>query len=317
MKKTKINIFTMVVVLLSIWILTGVGCGGSSGDNDNADNTGTGSGSGNGGGEVNEAAINKTIDATINSLSQSADKGDAYTAMDDILSYTSVGGIASLSRAVIALDPIEGSFPCGSYTLADNMYTYSFNGTCDGLSGSITISFSTPSGEDDQTTIYTITYDNFTAYDACTIDGTVTYTIDLSGDTYSYSYTFVNLSICGDTRDGSYTISSDGSGIVYELGSETYTYSGTVNVWTDMDYSPVTGLSGHAEVTLDGEVYTVTVSNIMVDNSCGIPTSGTIEIMSPDETVSITVDFSSTNCDSAVVTYSFNGEQVTYEVNLG
>ncbi len=295
MKKIKIFSFNIIrlILVLALTLLLGFGCSGGSDDNTTSSNGTTGNGNNN-----MEAALS----ATVKTLSNGEKDRIVSEATND-------SPLLPGSRRVARQDI---NFSCGTYHIGQNgSFTVTYNGSC-GISGSVTGSMSNDNS-------MTMTYDNVTTEDGCTINGNITMTFDQSGTEGSVMISYDNLSVCGQTVTGSvngtydsttgeFDVNLDGESVTISSDGETTTASIDTNLTFDES-----SVEGSTQVTIENETYTCTVQGVVIDPECGLPTSGTIQIS--DGTETITIDFSNTSCSNPTVSYTYNGELVIY--NLG
>lgn len=202
---------------------------------------------------------------------------------------------------------------CGTFSqdLQKQAYTMEFNGSCNNLTGSITWSTSGLAGNK----VYSMEFSSVSDGE-CTIDGSVEMQSRYEGSQVSVSYSMNNMNICGNQYDGTASIGvdRDTGEITYVLDTKNYEYrSGTILVDTDIDYNAETGISGFATVTINGSKYDCTAADIIIDKTCGAPTSGTLTLTGANGNI-VVMDFTNTTCENQTVEYTLNGKTQTMDL---
>ncbi|MFZ5570761.1 MAG: hypothetical protein ACOZF0_10170 [Thermodesulfobacteriota bacterium] len=202
------------------------------------------------------------------------------------------------------------SLPCGSLTFDQGAFTMMFDGTCNNLTG--TIDYTSSGG------IGNRSYDleiSEVSDGECTIDGSTEVQMAAAADLISWTFTLDQMSICGRQYDGTVTLTLDPETgeVTYALVSRNYSYAGSIGVETDIDYSETDGISGEATVTINGVSYACIASGIKIDQTCGVPVSGTLTIQGQGGGTAV-LDFSDTSCENKTVLYTLNGESHTFDL---
>ncbi len=76
----------------------------------------------------------------------------------------------------------------------------------------------------------------------------------------------------------------------------------------------VKNLYKYSVLVQNGETFSCTANNLVVDTNCDLPVSGSYVVQNSDsETAEF--DFSNTSCENRTVTYTYNGVEYTYDLN--
>jgi len=201
----------------------------------------------------------------------------------------------------------SGDFTCGTakVNILPPSISYTFNGTCDDITGSVKVSVA-------QGNII-INYDTLSFGNGdCTIDGDIQIDISRENLNLIYTQTANNLKICENTLDGTLKV-INGIGkpvIINRQGTDKLMINGEeYSVVSDISYTQNEGLNGSVEFTKNEQPYHCEIENVEFDLTCGIPTSGTITI---DQ---IVIDFSETTCENLEVNVVIFGKTIKMSLN--
>lgn len=257
-----------------------------------------------------EDVLNYTTDALADSQNIMAGTEMIATLVDS----TCLGGVLAAGTIDDAYTALSGCnfSDCGTFTYDKKVapprielsYTFLGSEACGGISGGLII-VATYDSENHQI-VLAATFDNLTGPE-CTLDGGATITGDVTGNLLMLHVEANSLSMCGSTLNGTLDATYNLATLVIQSatinGTSRY-YDAEADIWinvalTNVNYTPSSGISGTVTVTFESdqsETYSITLSGIVLDPVCGIPTAGTMVI---DET--ITFDFSETTCDDPTV----------------
>jgi len=225
--------------------------------------------------------------------------------MSVVPSLTKLFQVESFDIIDIIKSFTSGDFTCGTAKIFPSSIGYTFNGTCDNITGSVKISV-------DQGNIIidydTLSFDN----GDCTIDGDIQIDIARENLNLIYTQTANNLRICDNILDGTLRV-INGIGkpvIINRQGTDTLMINGDAySVVSDISYTQNEGLNGTVEFTKNGQAFYCEIENVEFDLTCGIPTSGTITI---DKMV---LDFSETTCENLEVNVIIFGKTIKMSLN--
>lgn len=236
--------------------------------------------------------VNKTVAAISTSIRKLKDIQQFTTVTDKLnLDDALTQSVREYSvESVMAY--LQSHFSCGTISLQlPKTIVFTFNGQCGGISGTVKV---TPALENADL-IFTVEYSSVQISSiSCTINGTATTMLTVTGTQVTAVHTFSNMNICGQTLSGTITIVYDRtSGTVISVSGQSSGSYGdpAVTVSLTYTYSPTSGMSGTAAINQT----TFTFTGIRIDPTCGIPTAGTLTVDN------ITFDFSSTTCDNPTV----------------
>lgn len=231
---------------------------------------------------------------------------------------SSADSIHSMHNATFYMDLEQSqrekvNFQCGTVSADADGLVYTFNGndTCGGVTGTIAMNIE----RNGQNIVWNLEYIDFVAGD-CLIDGMMVMDMEYNEPVMTTVYSYEDMSICGEAVTGTTTFTHnwDTGEYSFNLPEKDYSYSGTIRVDTDLDYDDEGVVSGIALVNLNNTIYDVSVTGVAIDESCGLPTSGTLTITSRDGN-SIVVDFTGSSCENPYATYTWNGETYTYDLD--
>ena len=258
--------------------------------------------------------VEEVLNYTAEALADSQNAMDGTEMISTLISSTCIDtalSAGSIEDALTAFSNCDFS-GCGTYDYEKKLsplrielsYTFTKPETCAGITGSLLITVTWDS--ENQQIVLEADFDNLVGPE-CTLDGSATITGDVTGNTLTLHMDADSLSMCGSTLNG--TLDATYDIITFEMESMTINgtsryYDTEEEIWmevvlTALTYTPDSGISGSAIVTFETtppEEYTITLSGIVLDPTCGIPTDGTMVI---DGT--ITFDFSETTCDDPTV----------------
>ncbi len=298
-KKMALKFIAKLFIALNLILFMGFGCGsnGSGDSSDKKDITTT-------------SSENEKIEAALSATIKVIEKGQKEQKVNNI--NDSVPFMQKKGSTI-------GSFD-SCFTMDTNQagMTITFNDSagCDGMSGSISITAS----NDGKTVVST--YQNVEVLgDGCIINGKVIMTFSESGSFSDMTTSYENLDICGEIIDGTtygsyntdtdeYVVTMDGESVTIDLNGGAI--SGTLE--TDINFNDDGYAEGSAEIIIADQIYTCTIDDVIINPTCDIPTSGTINIS--DGTNTIMVDFSNTDCENSTIIYTFNGEEFTYNPDV-
>ena len=176
-----------------------------------------------------------------------------------------------------------------------------------GVDGVITVTVTKP----ESAIVFELDYDQVTV-GTCTIDGQASSTLSFDSGCITYTHTSTNLTACGTTLNGAFSVTVDATDGSLESASmaNTATYDsgdGEITVVSDLTRDSQ-GVSGDVDLTTEDGYYDCALYNITIDWACGIPNGGILEVNG------VTLDFSNTACDNPVVTATVRG--VSAELSL-
>jgi len=196
-------------------------------------------------------------------------------------------------------------FTCGhaSISTLPPSIGFSFDGSCNGVTGSVLLSFDPVQIQFDQLSLIR---------NDCTIDGDMNIGMNIENATFTLTQTTDRLKVCDNILDGTSEIiyGINTPLIINRKGTDQLILNDTeYDVVSDLSYVQNDGLNGSVEFSKDGQSYHCEINNIQFDLKCRIPTSGTITI---DR---IVIDFSETTCDNLEVNVIIFGQ--TIKMSLG
>ena len=101
-----------------------------------------------------------------------------------------------------------------------------------------------------------------------------------------------------------------------DIEASSYTVDGTeVDIDADIDYNSSGQINGTVTLIVEGVTFDCTLQNIVIDETCDVPTAGTLTIESSGSNgleEDVVFDFSSTTCANPTVETTINGRTVTY-----
>jgi hypothetical protein len=218
------------------------------------------------------------------------------------------GGVAAFINYL--LNDLE--FPCGDVARQAPLSTtivFTFTGepVCNNVTGTMKVTPELSEG----TLSYSVEYINVQT-EGCLIDGNATTTMSIEGTQVTATHTFDQMSMCGDEFDGTVTVVYDivtGEVISVSTEQNAYTVEGCdATMDLVISYNSEDGINGTATIEMDGETYEIEMNNIKIDQTCGLPTSGSMTMDG------IVLDFSTTSCNNPVVTVTMEGQ--TFNLNL-
>lgn len=312
------------LIAIGLSVLLFAGCGGGGDDNAppiEPDNS--------------NSSVERSVRYTVSSLGDEAKRANGINKSQESLGYlnsnaptrsaplTEDGLLDGLPELVDGLTELGENlaqmateFTCGiaGAVAGGNAVVFNFDGSCNGNSGSLSV----VAGDDG----VSVDYDAFSTAD-CEMTGTVSYRfvpdtqVDGAG---TFIYAYENASICGQPFNATYNITDDGAGNVHiSLADALYAYDGNINLdlknlTTDKEQKT----NGLVQVQVDdGSSTSVTVQEIQMDTSCGVPTSGVLVVADADGE-EVVVDFEGTTCDDPTVTYTVDGktQSITLEGHI-
>lgn len=269
---------------------------------------------------------------------------DIETVVDGTVEYLADdGGLGTLSllfealeemgiAEVLEADSVMGllvllsgmELDCGALSVSmagkTAVYTIAGGESCAFSSGTVTIS--NIQVEDDEIS-FKAAFQNVQSAD-CSINGTADIIASQSSsDQIEMSVELVNVTTCNGTIDGSLeaVIDSDtGELISGEADIEaSYTVDSTeIDIETEnLTYDETDGLSGDVYLTSEGTEYHCVLNDIVIDETCGVPTAGTLTIKAGGSSgleQDVVFDFTGTTCADPTVTATINGRTVTYSL---
>ncbi len=262
------------------------------------------------GGLLNEIrlAINNATNAFTLSLAGLDKKNTAQTYLTSVFNHmgleqTSQTLAAPPPNEIILPSPININFACGTVALdiSTSTLTFTFTGeeVCSGITGTVKVI----PALSNNTLSFDILYENVNVNE-CSINGASQTILVVESGQFTATHTFTNLAACGQTLNGTVTISYNPEGQVLVISGSsqnTYVINGST-VTTDLTYSytPQNGFSGTATVNTNGQTYNIEFTNMKFDPTCGVPVSGSMTLNG------IVLDFSQTSCDNPVVEVTIN-----------
>jgi len=240
------------------------------------------------------------------STSAIADIQQTYDSLKKMVKALSKIDLSELSLKLRSapLDPksFDFNFSCGSVSLEGKSALFTFNDSCSGISGKITINF------DNNTFIF----DNLIV-DDCLINGSASGRVSFHSHSISALLTFNEFSLCGYYIHGTYDISYESeTGLVIaiqqDFSNEYAVDEDKITLSLDAIYSQATGLSGTAILFIDDKKYDLAFSKISIDSSCRVPTSGYLKYNE------YAISFVDTTCENPKVRITING--FTFSISL-
>ena len=263
--------------------------------------------------EAERLATQKAVNATALAFA------DGYDSVDDLSGLALISSAMGLAEAQQAagndvqsfIQSLLGlTFPCGTVEnqLTTLIFTFTGGQDCPNISGTVSV---TPSLVEGGLSFHMV-YDNVDV-DGCVINGSADTTLVVEGSLVTATHVFDSMTICGQSVTGTATVTYDAAGQVVAVtrtSQNIYDLEGAqVTVTTNLTYHSDTGLSGTALISgADEQDYEAAFENIMIDPTCGLPTSGTLTVNG------IEMDFSGTTCENPSVSVTYNG--VTVVVSL-
>ena len=222
---------------------------------------------------------------------------DVMTAVCTAVGITDMtGNNAAQVRA--ALMNHLNQFPCGTFSLdPPNTVVVNFNGAqqCGGITGAVRVTPSVNAGS----VSWTVTYQNLQKGDFV-VNGTATTTFTKNGNLLTATHASTNLSANGYQLNGTSSVTINLlTGLVATGTVNTalvFTYENaqaTANA--NLLYDANLGFSGTVTIVMGEQTYNCVVTNVKIDPTCGIPTSGTMTING------FPLDFSQTTCENQTV----------------
>ena len=235
---------------------------------------------------------------------------DGFEDMDEVLDAIGVGQVrqASGTRVTMTATPADAVFDflnkglewtCGTVyveSVENRTLRFEFDPTTDcGIGGTVILSVLNVEGG----VAYQTEYIDVTV-NACLINGSAVTAIEFTADQIKTTHVSSDLSVCGNTFNGTVTIILDAAtgdlvSVAVVNSVAFYANGSSIQVDSDLTMTPDAGINGTATLVVDGKTYNCTFQNITFDSTCGIPNGGIMIING------ITLDFFGTTCDNPVV----------------
>ncbi|NWH05656.1 hypothetical protein HXW94_11775 [Desulfobacter latus] len=256
------------------------------------------------------------MDQTIEQVKSLNTVMDLIGLMDE--SLASVSNVNELKAAIE-----NAADPCVThdFSLISQAYTIDMT-SCNNISGAVTLK---PTYTDNNIG-YTIDYDNVVVPTknggTCTINGTTAAAVSFTNGTISFIYQPSNLTVCGNSVNGTLAVTYNTTTQATTVSVETQTvtvYCGeTADIKTDLvltyagaDSNVIVNGNIESIITLeDGkQIHTTSLDNVEIDTSCGIPVGGEATVDG------ILIDFSNTTCQNPTATAYIDGTPVPVDLS--
>jgi len=200
---------------------------------------------------------------------------------------------------------------CGTLSVNMNegisiVYDFQAMPNCDNITGTITI---VPSIVDQNLTLI---FDNLLIKD-CLVNGNTIITITSELPLIHANLAFDNMSVCGKTIEGNYDITYNR--ITGQLTSahtkkmiETLFRNIAIQIPSTITYDSESGLNGFVAVPIMGKSYTCNFNSINIEEKCGLPLSGTLQINE------LEINFDELPCENRTIDAILDGAAIKIEM---
>jgi hypothetical protein len=140
----------------------------------------------------------------------------------------------------------------------------------------------------------------------CLINGNTTITLTSALTAIHANIVFDNMSVCGKIIDGSYDITYDKlTGKIMSAQTkkiiETIFRNIDIQIPSTVSFDSETGLNGYMTIPVMGKSYTCYFNAIKIEEKCGLPLSGTLQINEFE------INFDELSCDNRIVNGILDG----------
>lgn len=261
-----------------------------------------------------EDLLNLASSSLVNSQNGWEDLGSLNEILVD-LGVQDVSGDGIVAVANSLRDVLANASECGAYERDGNTFTFTFSSApaCGSISGVLVI---TPTYSAETGILFEVDCQNLNTGE-CTIDGHSTTKVEANASQVVVTQDIEDLTVCGTALNGTITVtyntaSMSVESVVLENVLYSYTVEG-VPVTVAIDNMTYTGatqtFTGTMQIQYGDDSYTLTITNLVIDQTCGIPTSGTITVNG------LTFDFSQTTCENPTVQTTVHGIPFTMDLD--
>ncbi|MBI9074871.1 MAG: DUF1566 domain-containing protein [Desulfatibacillum sp.] len=223
------------------------------------------------------------------------------------------GGLVAVAESLRGI--LAAASECGTFSREVNTFTFTFSGApaCNSVSGVLII---TPTYSAETGILFEVECQNLQTT-TCTINGESTTKVSVNGNQLIITQDIDNLTVCGTALNGTIAVTYNIATMAVEsvtLTDVVYSYSvDGVPVTVTCESMTYNGgaqtFNGTMEIQYGDDTYTLTITNLVIDQTCGVPTGGTITVNS------MTFDFSQTTCENPTVSTTVMGIPVTMNLD--
>jgi hypothetical protein len=237
-----------------------------------------------------------------------AQETDRARTLEVVVAANQLAGM--LEGVVVPLMTREAQENCTTLDEDPDLSIMTFDGSeaCQGISGTLEIAPAEDDDPTDEIRVATITLIDFSTGDGCLTNGEQWTQATRDGPYVTAVCSYADLDICGQWITGELVISGDTPDRYYlQLDAQTYSVDDERQAAVELQWQPTAGrLSGDGVATLTDGDYRFQVSQVRMDDGCGLPIDGILTITAPDGEVA-RADFADTSCEIPVATVEYQG----------
>jgi hypothetical protein len=246
----------------------------------------------------------QAIETAVSALDEEAEQGVALEKL--YVGNELAGNLLPMARGDVA----AGNPPCVSVDTEGETLILSFDGSeaCRSVSGTLRITAVSSDFGDPSILVTEISLIDFDTGDGCLINGDERSTVTIDGIHITVVCTYTDLDLCGQTISGQLVLDGEPpNDWQIEMEAHTYRYGSGAEAEVEVAWQPETGImQGEAAVRLDGRTYAMAVEGVIIDPTCGLPTSGSLSITDPEGSTS-QATFTETTCEAPQVSVRHRG----------
>jgi len=242
----------------------------------------------------------------IDRLTDIFSKMDLSTLIDN-LKQTQTRSAGDLDQMIQNIDFSS----CGDLSVQMNeslsiVYNFKAMPDCGNITGTITV---VPSIADQNVTLF---FDSL-LINKCRVNGKTTITLTSELTLIHAKITFENMSVCGIMMNDSYDITYDRlTGTLVSAQTQkiikTLFRHMTLQIPSTITYDAESGLNGYVAIPIMGKSYTCTFNEVNIEEKCGLPISGTLNINE------LEVNFDDLSCENRTINGILDGIHVRIEM---